>query len=289
MSHPRSSRGRVSAAAPLVACLLSIALALPATADDDRTDRVLDDRWTISVGGYLTDFTTDASVGSGYIIGTMIRLEDDLGVPSDQDTFRLDGAHRFNERHSIGFGYWSLNRSGFAAIEEQIEFEGNLFDIGAEVESKFDTSWFRVDWRYNLIRAEHGEAGIIAGLSVYDFSAGLAGMATVDDGAGGMTVESVRAEEDLLAPVPTIGFFLTRTFRGNLVLGIGANLLDLEVSDVEGRVVDTALTFEWFFSEHVGVGVGLNTASIEIRDTSETPYIVEYRQSGILAHLSVAF
>ena len=40
--------------------------------------RVISDKFTISLGSYITDFTTDAAVGSGNVLGTFIRVEDDL-------------------------------------------------------------------------------------------------------------------------------------------------------------------------------------------------------------------
>ncbi len=79
--------------------------------------RVVEDKFVLRVGGYLTDFKTDANVGTGGVFGTLIRLEDTLGIQDDKSVARLDGFYRFNERHSLDFGVWSLNRSGLARID----------------------------------------------------------------------------------------------------------------------------------------------------------------------------
>jgi hypothetical protein len=274
-----------------VAGLLLLAAGLPIFAASGSVDgsRVIDDKWVIAVGGYLTEFKTDASVGSGRVLGTSIRFEDQLGVDPDQTVFRLDGLKRFGKRHAIGFGLWTLNREGATAIDGQIEYDGNVFDVGAEINSRFDTDWLRLDWRYSLLRTDKGEAGLSAGLSVYEFETSLEGLATVSDGMGGTILQAARAEEDVLAPVPTIGMFMNYAFRPNLILRVKADFLDLDVGDIEGKVTDTTLLFEWYFSRHAGVGIGLNRSDIDVRSVGDNPFLIDFSQSGFLGYFSFTF
>ncbi len=202
---------------------------------------------------------------------------------------RLDGFYRFNERHSFDFGIWSLNRTGQATIDKQIIFDGNQFDIGVDLLSEFDTSWLRAGWRYSVLRTDRGEAGFSAGLSAYDFKIAVDGEATVDDGMGGTILQSTRAEDDLLTPVPTVGMFITFAIKANLVLQARADFLDLQISGLEGNLLDTSVLIEWYFSDHVGIGVGSNTTEIEIRDTGSDPFSVDYRQSGLLGYFAFVF
>jgi hypothetical protein len=251
--------------------------------------RVLDDRWGISLGAYLTEVKTDASVGSSSGVGSLIRAEDQLGLDDDQSVVRMDGIFRLGKRQAIGLGLWTLNRDGQASIDEQIEFDGNVFDVGAELRSQFDTGWVRVDWRYNLLRTERGEAGLSAGLSVYRFDISLEGEATVSDGMGGTTLDGIKAEDDLLAPVPTVGFFLTYALRPKLFLKVKADLLDLDVGDYEGKLTDATVLVEWYFSRHAGFGLGINRSDIEVRFTGDDPFRVSLNQSGLLGYFAFAF
>ena len=268
--------------------VLVCAVGNPPTLAESET-RVVDDKLVFRLGGYLTDFKTDASVGSGGVFGTALRLEDELLLDEDRSVARLDGFFRFNERHSLEFGFWSLNRTGLTAIDEQILFDGNTFAIDVTVASKFDTSWFRAGWRFSALRTERGEAGFSAGLSAYEFKVGLAGEATVSDGVGGTTLAAIRAEEDIIAPVPTVGMFVTYAFKPKLILLLKADFLKLEVGDLEGNVLDTRVLLEWYFSKHFGLGVGTNTTEIEIKDVGDDPFSVDYRQSGFLGYVTVAF
>ena len=251
--------------------------------------RVVEDKFVFRVGGYLTDFKTDANVGTGGVFGTLIRLEDTLAIEDDKTVVRLDGFYRFNERHSLDFGFWTLDRTGQARIDERIEFDGNVFDIGVDLTSKFDTSWLRIGWRYSLLRTERGEAGFSAGLSAYKFDFGIAGEATVSDGMGGTMRQAVRAEDDLLTPVPTVGMFITYAIKPRLNFLARADFLDVEIGDTELNLLDTRLLIEWYFSRHVGFGVGMNNTEIQIRDAGGDPFSVDYRQSGLLGYFTLTF
>ncbi len=274
---------------PVALVLAVLACGAALAAGEDVETRVLDDRWSFMIGGYLTEFSTDAAVGSGTALGTVIRAEDELGVDTGPDTFRVDGLFRINEKQSIGFGYWSVGRDGSAALDEQIEWDGNVYDVGAEITSKFDTSWFRVDWRYSLLRTPKGEAGFAVGISAYDLNLELAGIATVDDGQGGTIEREASGGTSVVAPVPTIGTYLTYAFKPKLLLRVEANLLDVGVGDIDARLVDTSIRLDWWFTSHFGIGGGFNTTDIQYKDRGENPISVDYRQSGGLAYLTFAF
>jgi hypothetical protein len=286
------SNGTCSAHRPIIGgvlLLLAAGFSAVEPSDGGADPRVIADRWAIGVGGQLAEFTTDASVGSESGFGTLIRAESELGLDDDQSVVRLDGRFRISERQAIGFGFWTLNRDGAARIDEQIEFDGNVFDIGAALDSQMDTGWARVDWRYSLLKTDRGEAGLCAGLSVYRFDIAIAGLATVDDGMGGTVLQAVRAEDDVLAPVPTFGIFLNHTLRRNLILRVRADLIDLDVGDYEGKLTDTSFLLEWYFSRHVGVGVGANRFEIDVRSTGDDPFLVDFSQSGLMGYLAFAF
>lgn len=97
---------------------------------------VLTRSWYVNAGTYATDFSTDASVGAGATVGTTVRAEDELGVEPDQSVFRLEGLFRFNERHSIDFGYWSTSRNGVLKLKRNVEIEDVTFDLGASLDSE---------------------------------------------------------------------------------------------------------------------------------------------------------
>ncbi len=270
----------------LLAAWMSPALAEPQSGSENR---VIEDDWVIDIAGFLAEIKTDAGAGTGEVIGTVIRAEDTLGLDDHQTVLLLNGQYRFNPKHALGVGLWSLNRSGTALIDEQVEFEGVLYDVGADLHTQFDTSWFRVDWRYSLMRTEQGEAGFSLGLSAYQFDIALNGEATVSDGMGGTFLQEVRARQNVLAPVPTVGIFMNYAFRPALVMRVHADFFDLSLSDLEGKLVNTSINLDWYFARHVGLGIGLDITDISYQDTGTDPFIVDFRQSGLTGHLLLVF
>jgi hypothetical protein len=115
------------------------------------------------------------------------------------------------------------------------------------------------------------------------------GRATISDGMGGIVYEEVRAAGDIIAPVPTVGMFLNYAFLPNLVMKVHADFFDLDISDIEGKLVDSGIEAEWYFSKHVGCGLGLNITDIDYRDTGINSFEVDFRQSGLLGYLTFAF
>lgn len=264
---------------------------LPGLADDEPARRdvpMLSDRFFVNLGGYLTDFRTDASIGSGNLLGAFLRLEDELGVEKDQTVARLDGAYRFNPKHAIGFSLWSLDRRGSSFIAGEIDIGDETFRGGALLESELKTSLFRVDWRYALLRTDRGEAGFVVGLSNFKFDMAFQGEVEVQAG-GSMQRRFGRVEESVLAPVPTIGIFLNHAITRRLLLGAQASWLDAEIGDIEADIRETLFTLTYYFTPSVGLGFGGHGIDISYRDSGEDPLFVEYAQSGFLAYVALAF
>ena len=255
---------------------------LPA-ADSPEESPALTGKLVFTIGSYLTDFNTDASIGSGGIFGTFFSVEDDLGIDDDQTLGRLDGIYRFKPRHSLGFGFWTLDREGTADLAEQLEFNGTIYDVGAIVDSEMNTSWLRLDWRYSMLRTDKGEAGVNLGLSFYDFEFAVEGLVSFD---GGITSELIREEDDLIAPVPTVGMFLKYALKPKLIIDVSANFLDLDYEDFEGKLIETTFLVEWYFTPHFGIGGGFYGNDIEVKDTGSDPFSVEYDQTGMIGYLT---
>ena len=251
--------------------------------------RVISDRWGFYVGGFIADASTEAAIGSGRFLGATIRVEDDLGLKEDSSTFRAEGFYRFNPRHGLDIGFWSLSRDGQRTIDEEFEFQDKIIQVGADIASEFDTSYFRLAYKYSMVNTDRAEAGITAGFSTYNFRLALQGDISFVDPNGVLITNLDSVTERIVAPVPTIGFFLNYAMRPRLLFKLKADFLNLEAGDFEGRLLDTTFGVEWYFSRHVGVGLLSNSTSIEVKDRSENPWSVDYRQRGWVGYFTFVF
>jgi hypothetical protein len=251
--------------------------------------RVVSDRWGFYVGGFIADASTEAAIGSGKLLGATIRIEDNLGLKEDSSTFRAEGFYRFNPRHGLDIGIWALSRDGERVIDEEFDFQGKIIQVGANIATEFDTSYFRLAYKYSMVNTDRAEAGITAGLSTYNFRLGLKGDISIADPNGVLQENFDSLTETILAPVPTIGFFLNYAMRPRLLFKLKADFLNIEIGDIEGRVLDTTFGVEWYFTRHVGVGLLSNSTSIEVADRSENPWSVDYRQRGWVGYFTFVF
>ena len=260
--------------------------ALPGQTHDRR---IMSDRANVSFGGFLIDFDTTASVSTGTLIGARIHLESELGLDSDRSVLRLDGFYRFAANHALEYSLIDLSRKGSNILEEQIRFEDEdddvVFEIDAEVDSRFDSQLLKVTYRYSFINDGRVDGGLSVGLSSYRFNFEIAGIGTVDDGTGGTTEEFVEADAGILAPIPVIGMFIGVAMTENFVFRASADFFGLEIGDYEGHLLDTKLVVDYYFTEHFGIGGGFNQTSIDIRRKGDNPFAVDYRYGGLLGYL----
>jgi hypothetical protein len=233
-----------------------------------------------------TDTTTD--LAAGRILGAVVRIEDVLGYEKNDQTFGIQGFYRFKNgqkgRHAIIFDLFDSRRDSQGVITGSVP----IFDVefvGA-FKSEYDTTTFGVGYRYSLVRTEKAEAGLAIGLNTINYEFKLAGV--VDDGSGGPTFTAAESA-DFLAPIPSFGFFLRYAVMKNLIFDVSAAALDLEVSDIEGRVLTTTTRLTWYFVRHFGVGIGLGGSDIDATKTGGSGELIKINYSQNTATFNFSF
>jgi hypothetical protein len=82
----------------------------------------VDDRFSISVGAFVTNRSTDTQIDSDVLgKGTVINFEDDLGLDSSDTVFRIDGHYQFGQKHRVNFSVFDLSRDSSATILRDIQ------------------------------------------------------------------------------------------------------------------------------------------------------------------------
>jgi len=255
--------------------LTALTCGSPARAQQSRE---LWDRAKLKAGFLLAGTSTDLAVGS--TLGTLVNIEDVLGYDKDETIYGLSGFYRFGAkkkgRHSIMFNYTDLRRDSAGIVEGSFPVDDVEF-VGAFV-SSYDQRIFKVHYRLSLSRSEKSEGGLSFGLSGFDYDFAIAG--EVDTDMDGMPDEFADERADFLAPLPTIGFFYRHAFRTNVVFDVGAQVLDLEIGDYEGRVLEMGGGVSWYFTRHVGLEVGIGFTDVQVKDNgSGTKFSVAYEFS----------
>jgi hypothetical protein len=126
--------------------LITVSLAWIGTAA--AADSLDGDRFSLSLGVFITDRNTDAELDGSNDDGTKINFERDLGIDSSDTVFRVDGYYRFSEHHRFDFSVFDLSRSASKQIVKDIQWGDMLYAID-NVDATDSTFNGALDWRYS--------------------------------------------------------------------------------------------------------------------------------------------
>lgn len=266
--------------------LIPAPMALAEEPNAPQTNRFLSDRWNVRLFGNLSELTSDVSAGRE--LGALINLEELLGFDDQITTWSLDAFYRFskNRRHAIRFGYADFSRDAYAAISGTIP----IFDVEflGEVNSDFGNQVGTLTYQYSFTNTKKTEAGILAGVGFYKYSLALEGRYILD---GDPTLEEFgNRTESVLAPVPTVGFFVNYALLPNLILDLRTTFINLAIGDHEGRVFNTVGNVTWYFLRNFGIGLGLSSSDVVYENTGGDNRIkVDLRQTSLTLNASLVF
>jgi hypothetical protein len=255
-------------------------------AQETQTNRYLGDRWNVRIFGNLSELNSDASAGRR--LGALINLEELLGFEDQVTTWGMDGHFRFtkNRKHTIRFSFNDFSRDAYTAAAGTIP----IFDVEflGEVSSHFGNQVGTVSYQYSFTNTNKAEAGISAGLGFYKYSLAISGRFIVD-GDPSLSEFGSRSES-VLAPVPTIGFFINYALLPNLILDLRTSFVDLAIGVHEGRIFNNSANLTWYFSRHFGLGLGLAGSDVVYENAGSNSRIkVELRQTSLTLNASVVF
>ena len=267
-----------------------ILIQAPAVSADEpektQQSRFLGDRWSVRLFGNLTELTSDVTVGRE--LGVLINLEELLGFDDQIATGGFDAFYRLskNRKHMIRIGYNDYSRDAYTAIAGTIP----IFDVEfiGEVDSSFGNQIGTVSYQYSFTNSGKTEAGIAAGFGFYKYSLTLEGQYIIDgDPELG---EFGSRSENVLAPVPTVGFFVNYAFLPNLILDLRTSFINLSIGAHQGRIFNTYGNVTWFFTRHFGLGLGLSSSDVVYENTGGANRIkVDLRQTSYTLNASLVF
>jgi hypothetical protein len=271
--------------AACVAVALALLTGIPAFADE-HFDRGSKDKFLMSVGTYLINFDTKASLDSATLGGTDVNFENDLGLTSNQTRLRLEGYWRFARKHRLDFGGYFYTRKADRLIDQQIQWGDVLYDVGAEIHSEINTRFYKLDYKYSFVRTQKLEFAASAGLSTLQTRAELAGQGTV---SGGGSATFQKETKSLLAPIPVFGVHGEWCMVDHLFLRGGAEYLAVNVAGWQGRVGDFRLSLDWYPLKHFGFGAGYNTFYIDAKNSGDLSLDFRYGFSGLLGYATYVY
>lgn len=217
-------------------------------------DEPQEETFMFSVGGfYSNNYDSKIRIDSTQLgVGTIINLEDNLGLDKSVGVVKVDGFYRFSPKYRMEFSYISTNRKGYAEINEDLQIGDQVYAAGNRLTSQFRSNILKVDWAYSFINVKKYEAKIGLGLNIRQ--------ALIDvDGVVAETNKSVSVSEYL--PLPTFNVGFRYNFTNNLALHYRSKIFAVNYGDYKGRIKDTTFALEHNTFSHIGFGLGINAFS----------------------------
>jgi hypothetical protein len=262
----------------LIKCLpvpMVLMLAAPCAAQDAATDR-----FAISLGAFITERDTvtrvDSTTGN---LGTVIQFEDDLGLPSSQTVFRLDGHYRFSERHRLDFSVFDLSRHATQTLDQSVQFGDENFSVASSMNTDFDLSIYKLGYTYSFLRSDKGFLGGDIGLHVADV---------------GLTLRTLTNDpletNSVTAPLPVIGLHGEYYLSDRWTLSGDFEWFAIEIGDVKGHLHDLFIGVDYRILDNLAVGLAYNDVSSRIEYSHDAHHsILDWRYDGILLYFKMAF
>jgi hypothetical protein len=285
-SHLRTQDRRVVATRSLssIAACACLITALPALAEGPDP---LENPFHVTLGTFLVNTDTEVRVDGKLGTGTPIDWDESFGDEGDQTRFRLDGSWRFAKRHKVRAMIFSTSRTDSREFDREIEWEDEVFPVGAKIKGEVDFAVYQVAYEYLFLRRESWELGASAGIHYTTFETKLS--ATVET-QGGAVSETRKADADLNAPLPVIGLHGTWGVGHNLWLDATAQFFSLSIDEYSGNLQDYRIGLVWQPKSWVGVGVGYNRFAVDVDvDTSGFKGALDWEYDGPIIYYSVMF
>ena len=238
-------------ASTIIPTVLVLLFAMP---DATAQPADIDDRFSVSLGVFLTDRDTRTSLdGDIPDSGTDVDLEGTLGFDKSDTVFRIDGYYRFNEKHRVDFSAFDLSRTASKQIDEEFIWDGEVYPVDLLVNADLDLAVYKLAYTWSFMRREDWYLGASLGVYVMD-----TGMSIRADSGGQFSSRGTTA------PLPVLGlrgqydFSEKWTFRGS------AEFFALDYGDYSGDLYDLYAGVDYQFSTHVAVGLGINSVRMDV-------------------------
>lgn len=237
------------------------------------------DRFSLSLGVFLTDRDTEARLDSAAGDGTDTDFESDLGLDSSDTVFRVDGYYRFAEQHRADFSVFDLSRDSSKQIQRDIQWGDTLYPIDTTITADFDLTIYKAAYTYSFLSAENGYLGGTIGLYVADVKTSLAepnlGQAEVGE---------------LTAPLPVVGLRGQRKLSDRWTFRASGEFFFVEYDNVDGSLVDLYAGLDYRLRDGIALGFGFNSVNVDVDVTKRNfKGAMDWQYSGGLVFLKLDF
>lgn len=234
---------------------------------------VIEDRLRVEVNLFGASPQTQMRVDeSPTLPGTEIDAEKDLGLDDFQLLPQVEFTLLPGKHHLVRLSAFAIHRQAEKVIEKDISFDDQDYLIGERVDSRLNMTMFGLTYGYRFLVRQRSEITATLGVQIADVEANAVVRSRV-----------VRESESGVAPLPLIGVEGRFDFTPRWAVEARAQYLTVNVSDVDGSILDARLALTWRVNPYLAVGLGYRTFQIDVDSHDEgTPGAVDLSIDGPL-------
>jgi hypothetical protein len=258
----------------VLAVVLVLSALLPCAAQAEEpaqqpAQEKLPERFMIRGGwGYVFNADTTFSINGASGVGTAVDFSRNLGGQREDSFWRIDSLYRFNDRHSIGFSYYDVNRKGNRQLNDNITIGDTTYAAGGQMNSQLDISMYRFFYNYSFHHDEKVELAGSVGLYFADIRTSFSANLICTGGptcGGGTTFAATSDSNKLVAPLPSIGFLVNYNFTRRLQGQARFDWFYVETDQFKGAMNELYLGLEYRLFTHFSIGTAFDRLQIDLK------------------------
>jgi hypothetical protein len=246
-----------------IALVAAMVICASAIAEDDVHPSLTAKYW-FGVGGYYPDHSVTLSVeGTNQSINEEFDFE---GAVDDRNALvTAEFGWQFGEKWAVSAEYFETERSRNFVLQEEIEWEDIIYEVGVDASVGTDASVTRLFFSRKWF--ETGPHDLRIGLGVHRMSIGafIAGTAMLSD----QSTEFRREEVAAKAPLPNLGAWYRYSPSDRWAFTLRADWFSASFGEISGKLIDLLVGVNYRVFEHVGVGVNYQRLSVNGRIEKE--------------------
>ena len=244
-------------------CLLFLGYSATGFSEEAGTAHpYLTEKFFVDVGIFFPDRTfgvsVDGSLGEDH---DLVEFEESVDFKEKDRILALEFGWRFGDKWRLVGQYFESSDSTSLILEEDVEWEDNVFQAGTSVSGGASLTLVRAFFGREFRSGEMHEFGFGAGIHWLEIGAFLEGTILVEGDETAAAAESVRAQ----APLPNIGVWYNYSITERWALRSRADIFSAKIDRYDGTMVNLALGVNYQIAENFGVGVNYNYFDIDVK------------------------
>jgi len=181
-----------------------------------------------------------------------VDFESDLDLDDSPELFVVEFRWQFGQKWNLGLQYFQSAREGRRTLDRTIEWNDDIFEIGADVRVSTSVDITRIVVSRHFIKRDGHDFRLTGGIHWLDLAGEFRGEATLGDG----TTEFTTSKASASLPIPNVGAVYQYSPSAKWLLALRADWFSATVGDYSGGIWNVMTTANFQIGKHFGIGAG---------------------------------